>query len=149
MSPDSVSGSVDRAGEEVRILVDSSVWIDYFRPDGGAGLREEVRAALLSDAVVTTPLVVTEVVAGAPDPDALTALLDDFGALRTLDTGFEVGARAARIGFSLRRSGGAVPSTDLLIAAAAIGADCELWHQDRHFSRIAEVAPLQERWLGG
>lgn len=138
--------SSDRGDD--RILVDSSVWIEYYRPDGRPELRGQVRDALLADAVVTTPLVVTEVVSGAPDVDALTMLLEDFGALRGLDMDFDVGASAARIGFSLRRDGRPVPSTDLVIAAAAIGGECELWHQDRHFSRIAEVSPLRERWLG-
>lgn len=41
--------------------------------------------------------------------------------------------------------GRSVPATDLLIAAAAIGAGCELWHRDAHFEAIAKVAPLDQR----
>lgn len=39
----------------------------------------------------------------------------------------------------------AVPATDLMIAAIALDHECQLWHLDAHFERIARVAPLQQR----
>jgi predicted nucleic acid-binding protein len=46
---------------------------------------------------------------------------------------------------ALRRTGRAAPATDLLIAAAAVAGECELWHRDRHFETIATVTPLKQR----
>lgn len=134
--------------EKPRILVDSSLWIDFYRPDGPHDVRALVAEALTLDAVHTVALIVTEVVQGAPDEAALDALLDDFSALHQVSLGPRTGARAARIGYALRRAGRPVPPTDLLIAAAAIEAECELWHRDRHFEAVAEVTSLQARGFG-
>lgn len=128
-----------------RLLVDSSIWIEYYRPDGRPEIRDAVREELLAGGVATTALIVAEVVRGAPHPRGLEDLADDFSALAFLDGGFEAGVRAARIGHALRRTGRPVPSADLLIAAEAVGAECELWHQDAHFERIADVADLGQR----
>lgn len=133
------------SASDPRLLVDSSIWIEYYRPDGRPEIQDAVREELRAGGVATTPLIVSEVARGAPDPETLEALVDDFSALACLDGGFDAGVRAARIGHALRRSGRPVPTTDLLIAAEAVGADYELWHQDGHFERIADITDLRQR----
>lgn len=127
------------------VLVDSSVWIDFYTPGCSDALREAVVEALSGDRVRTLALIAAEVVQGAPDEEELEALIRDFDALHPLRCEMEVGAAAARIGYALRRRGTPVPATDLLIAAAAVSGECELWHRDPHFRTIATVAPLQQR----
>ncbi len=128
-----------------RILVDSSLWIEYYRPDGRPQRRSAVREAVVRDIVTTTAMVAIEVLQGAATPDAFEALRDDFGALHWLDVTRRMAERAARMGFDLYRRGQAVPSTDLMIAAVALEHECELWHLDEHFERIAKVAPLHQK----
>lgn len=134
--------------DPLRVLVDSSIWIDFYRPDGLGNVRAAVTEALAEDAVYTVPLIVAEVVQGAPDEATLKSLLEDFSAFRTVACDHGTGARAARIGYALRREGNPAPATDLLIAAATLEADCELWHRDRHFETIARVTPLRTRAFG-
>lgn len=129
------------------VLVDSSVWIDFYRGSQGEEARTAILEALARDAVFTVPVIVTEVVQGAPDDDALEALSDDFSALRPIALGPDVGLSAARIGFALRRRGRPAPAPDLIIAAAALSNECEIWHRDDHYRSISEVAPLRERAL--
>ncbi len=135
-----------RAGA-TRILVDSSLWIEYYRPDGRPQRRSAVREAVVQDLVTTTAMVAIEVLQGATTPDAFEALRDDFCALHWLDVTRRMAERGARIGFDLLRRGQAVPSTDLMIAAAALEHGCQLWHLDEHFERIARVAPLKQKRL--
>jgi predicted nucleic acid-binding protein len=135
----------DRSAEGSRILVDSSVWIDFYRPGCPEALRGAVLGALSRDRVWTLPLIAAEVVQGAPDEEHLDALAGDFAALHPLGCGVDVGTSAARIGYALRRAGRRVPATDLLIAAAAVAGECELWHRDHHFETIATVTPLKQR----
>jgi predicted nucleic acid-binding protein len=135
----------DRAAEGPRILVDSSVWIAFYRPGCADTLKDAVLDALSRDRVWTLPLIAAEVVRGAPDEEHLDALAADFATLHPLGCGMGVGTSAARIGYALRRTGRAAPATDLLIAAAAVAGECELWHRDRHFETIATVTPLQQR----
>lgn len=128
-----------------RVLVDSSIWIDFYRPSGSDEVRDQVREALVRDGVATVPLIVAEVVRGAPNETELEGLVQDLSALHVLDVDFETGAYAARLGFALRREGRTVPTTDLLIAAAAVRSGCELWHRDAHFETIGKTCPLEER----
>lgn len=125
-----------------RILVDSSVWIEYYRRRGPKDVRAAVAQALHEEMVVTTGLVVVDIVQGASTEAGFSTLWDDMTALPWLDAGPTVVEHAARWGFALQRQGRAVPPTDLLIAAVAVEHSCRLWHFDEHFDRIAAVAPL-------
>ena len=127
--------------------MDSSLWIEYYRPDGRPQRRSAVRDAVVQDIVATTAMVAIEVLQGATTPEAFEALQADFGALHWLDVTRRMAERAARIGFDLHRRGQAVPSTDLMIAAVALEHECQLWHLDEHFERIAKVAPLKQKRL--
>jgi predicted nucleic acid-binding protein len=127
------------------ILVDSSVWIEFYRPRGNAEVRKAVVEALASATLFTLPIIVTEVVQGAPDAEVLEDLAMDFSSLEWIPVDAETAVSGARLGFALRRAGHPVPPTDLLIAASAIQIDAELWHLDSHFETIAGMAPLNQR----
>lgn len=133
------------SGSRDRVLVDSSLWVDFLRPDPPSAVRIALTRALTADRVCTVPIVIAEVAQGAPDEEALVELLETFSALHQLTLDGETGGIAARIGFALRRRGHPVPMTDLLIAATAIREKCELWHRDHHFETISGVAPLATR----
>lgn len=125
-----------------RVLVDSSVWIEYYRPGGPPPLREAVRGILAKDLAVTAGLIVVEVLQGTKTDADFALLKQDFSALPWLDLSVETAIEAARVGFELCRRGTPVPATDLLIAALAVAHDCQLWHLDAHFDRIASLARL-------
>jgi len=128
-----------------RILVDSSLWIEYYRPDGRRHRREVVQDALAQDRVATSAIILIEVLQGATTLEAYDALREDFAALHWLDLTRATAEQAARVGCDLRRRGETVPATDLMIAAIALDHECQLWHLDDHFERIARVVPLQQR----
>lgn len=125
-----------------RVLIDSSVWIEYYRVGGPRGLRSRVQGVLTEDRVVTTGVIVVEVLQGARTDAAYAGLSQDFQALPWLSLTDDAVRRAARLGFELYRLGTPVPAMDLLIAAVALTHGCELWHLDTHFSRVQAVAPL-------
>lgn len=127
-----------------KVLIDSSVWIESYRPSVSPKLREKVRNAVLNYLVMTTGVIVIEVIQGAREPDHLSGLWYAFSKLVWLDTDRQVVEQAAHLSFQLRRNGTHIPSIDLLIAASALVHDCELWHQDKHFIEVARAAPLQQ-----
>ncbi len=129
------------------ILIDSSVWIEYYRPRGPKTVQDKVREALARDAVVTTGIVVIEVLQGARTEEAYTMLWGDVTGLRWLEPSAEAIEVAARLGFDLQRLGSPVPATDLLIASMALQHGSRLWHRDAHFSRIAAHSSLQTEML--
>ncbi len=127
---------------EPLILVDSSVWIDYYRPRGPKALQDRVREALTRDVILTTGIIVVEVVQGARTEDAYALLWEDFSGLRWLEPSPWAVGGAARLGFELQQHGTPVPATDLLIASIALEHGCRLWHRDAHFSHIATRTAL-------
>jgi predicted nucleic acid-binding protein len=68
-----------------RILIDSSVWIEYYRLGSPPAVRDAVRGILASDLCVTTGLIVVEVLQGAKSESVFAQLKQDFSALPWLD----------------------------------------------------------------
>jgi hypothetical protein len=120
------------------ILVDSSVWIDYFNgvPTWQADLLDK---ALSSVPIVVGDLILTEVLQGfRSDKDYRTAksLLDAF-TFRPMG-GYEVAVQSARNFRRLRRKGVTVRKTiDVIIATFCIIEDLTLLHDDRDFDPMA------------
>ncbi|TVQ66064.1 MAG: PIN domain nuclease [Balneolaceae bacterium] len=126
------------------ILVDTSVWIDYFN-----GVRnwqtDALDAALTEDWVLTGDIILAEVLQGF-DRDA-----DFHKARQALDTlecvrlgGKDMAIEAASHYRYLRSHGVTVRKTvDMLIAAYCIRTGTTLLHNDRDFERIAQQLPLR------
>ena len=122
------------------VLVDSSVWIDFFRGDPRARARLDV---LLQDdrAAVSGPIV-AEVTSGARTPAIFQQLRSRLGALTMLDAPEDVWDRAAAARFALARQGTQAHLVDLLVALTASSAGHALLTRDRDFTAIARVVPL-------
>jgi len=126
-------------------LLDSSVWIAFFRPEGESELKAEVQRALRGGEVVTCRLVKTELLIGARDDRSYAELAVHLGILPQVPLSEEVWEEAARLGYSLRRRRVTVPLADLLIAQAALTHDLVLWHLDQHYELLRRFTPLRTR----
>lgn len=122
-------------------LVDSSVWIDYYRPQGSATLKHRLQEELRLGIVATLGLIAVEVLQGAPNPSVLASLQEDFLGLQWLEITQTVWLEAGRLGARLRQSGLSIPATDVVIAATAMHYHCRLWHRDDDFTRLARHFP--------
>lgn len=124
------------------ILVDSSVWIDFFsRSPGQAG--QHLHALISrSQPVILTGVIICEILQG------LTRNIESIERyLRTCTvlepTGFQTYRQAASI-FRLARSRGVSLTTiDTLIAAVAIENGVPVFTADKDFPRIARIVPLR------
>lgn len=128
-----------------RTLIDTSVWISFFRQEGDEPLKEAVRDALLEGAVHTCWPVRSELLIGARTAKAFESLGGLLESLHEIPVGEPVWRGASELGFRLRRSGVTVPLPDLLIAQSALAAGCELWHADRHYETVASQTRLVTR----
>lgn len=116
------------------ILVDSSVWIDYFR-----GV-DTPQVELLDGLFGRTPLavgdlIVTEVLQGVQDDGEFNLVRKTLGAFTQIDlAGHDVAVKAARNFRILRAKGITVRKTiDSIIATRCIEYDLTLLHSDRDF----------------
>ena len=126
------------------ILVDSSVWIDYF---GGAASPEADRldALLGVEPLVTGDLILAEVLQGfVADTDFQHArtLLESFEVVAL--AGREVCIEAAQNFRTLRRKGVTIRKTiDTIIATCCIRNGYVLLHNDRDFDAFVEHLGLR------
>lgn len=126
------------------ILVDSSVWIDYFGGIASPG-ADQLDALLGVEPLATGDLILTEVLQGfAADGNFRQAriLLESFEVVPL--AGHEVCVQAADNFRALRRKGVAIRKTiDTIIATCCIRHGYVLLHNDRDFDAFAEHLGLR------
>jgi|AntAceMinimDraft_16_1070373.scaffolds.fasta_scaffold53532_2 predicted nucleic acid-binding protein len=127
------------------VLVDSSVWIHYFRRSGGRRAKETLKEALMGGRVATCWVVKAELLVGTRNEANFRKLDDLLRGLTDVPIDASVWHKAAQIGAKLRRRGVTLPLPDLLIAQAAMQAEIELWHADNHFEEIGKIVPLRAK----
>jgi len=127
------------------ILADTSAWVEYLRATGSPA-HHRLRELIAEDAdLVTTDVVVMEILAGARTDERLRQLRRLLNRFDLLPVGgladFEAAAGIYR---RCRRGGETVPKlTDCLIAAVALRGDAQVLHCDHDFEVIARYAPLR------
>lgn len=130
------------------ILVDSSVWIDYFR---GTVTPETERLDVLlgSEPVCVGDLVLAEVLQGFSTDKGFNQARKLLTSLDVVDlSGQEMSIQAARNFRTLRQMGVTVRKTiDTLIATTCIEHDFALLFSDRDFEPFVEHLGLQSAML--
>ncbi|WP_086829020.1 PIN domain nuclease [Allokutzneria sp. NRRL B-24872] len=123
-------------------LIDSSVWIDWFRGQESLATATVTRLVQQPEVLATTQPVVMELRFGAA-PAALTKIEHVMNSLVQLDVDPAIDFhQAADLYRAVRRSGHTVRSAvDCLIASVALRNDVVLMHKDADYERIAAVAP--------
>jgi predicted nucleic acid-binding protein len=126
-------------------LIDSSAWIEFFRPRGAQKVKERVREALQKEQAVSCGIVVAEISRGAKNEKDYQVLYESLMNLPQIAIDDDVIGRASRWGYLLDRKGKVVSTTDLFIAAAA-HKRAKILHIDGDFEKIAsEIDIEQER----
>jgi len=125
------------------ILVDSSVWIDYF--NGKSTWQTDLLDAYLSAVpIVMGDLILTEVLRGfRSEKDFHTAKTFLDGLPFRQMGGYDIAIQSARTYRKLRQMGITVRKTiDVIIATFCITEGLTLLHDDRDFDPIASRFPL-------
>lgn len=128
------------------LLVDTSVWSLALRRDIEATEPEvhELKDALLgADVVVTTGLILQELLQGFSGAKAQTLIIERFAALPLLqpDRDDHIGAASLRI--VCRQAGVQIGTIDALLAQLAIRHDLTLLSTDKDFTHAAKYCALR------
>ncbi|MCP3800473.1 PIN domain nuclease [Allokutzneria sp. A3M-2-11 16] len=123
-------------------LIDSSVWIDWFRGRESPATATVERLVRQPEVLATTQPVLMELRFGAA-PAALSRIEQVMNSLVQLDVDPAIDFhQAADLFRAVRRSGHTVRSAiDCLIASVALRHDVVLMYKDVDYERIAAVAP--------
>lgn len=125
-----------------RVLVDTSVWVDYLR-GVTPGVAEKVDR-LLSDAEVCVPkIVLAELVQGAKSEREIAAVEDFPEAFTIIDQGPDTWLKAGKLSRRLRSRGQTIHLIDCYIAVIAEENGCAVLTLDEHFREIQEILPLR------
>ncbi len=128
------------------ILVDSSVWIDFFSSSPGRAGRELRRMIEGVEPFGLTGVVVTEVLQGLTrDVNRIERFLSMWDLFEP--RGFSTYKEASAISRLARSKGISLTTIDTLIAATALEHQATLFSLDKDFSRIARITALQLHFL--
>jgi len=126
-----------------RVVVDTSAWVEFFRPQGDVGLKEAIKSLIYGGRVLLPGLTRAEILRGTKSTEEYGMLDDLLRGLQYLPVGEDFWERLSLFSFDLFRKGVTVPLTDTYIALVAIENGASLLHRDRHFDLIAQETRLE------
>ncbi len=126
------------------ILVDTSVWIDFFAGRDLPHVAKLEQSILDNEDLALSGIILTEILQGIPDDTTYRRVRHYLSALIMLPMPESVFVRAADIYRKLRKQGITIRKTnDCIIAATALERHCQLLHTDKDFAPIQESYPLK------
>jgi predicted nucleic acid-binding protein len=130
----------------VSLFVDTSVWSLALRRDAPAGAAEVgtlVRALESGEALLTTGLVLQELLQGFAGPRSPSQIVERFSALPLVVPDRNDHIEAAELRNRCRRKGVQIGTIDAVVAQLCIRHDLTMLTADRDFTRIAEHSTLK------
>jgi len=125
------------------VLADTSVWIEFFRPDTAAGKLLET--LLSENSVVTCGTVLFELMQGVKSDKEKTVVMNALSGLSYLEMNEQLWQKSAELSSSLKKKGLTLPLSDIFIAAIAIEHDLSVFTLDRHFEQIPGILIYKEK----
>ena len=128
------------------LLVDTSVWSLALRHDGAHEAKEvlALREALTgADSVVTTGLVLQELLQGFNGPKAKEAIIERFGALPLIQPDRQDHVAAAEVRNACRRGGVQIGTIDALLIQLCGRYEMTLLSSDKDFANAARHVPFR------
>jgi predicted nucleic acid-binding protein len=120
------------------ILIDTSAWIISFKKSGNQELKDFLANSIASGNAATCPPVILELLQGCRTEKQRDDLRSRLDSLEVFDITHSVWESSYELGFSLRRKGLTIPSTDLIISATALQNNCQVLHHDWHYELVAQ-----------
>jgi predicted nucleic acid-binding protein len=123
-------------------MVDTSVWIDYFR-NTNKEQNDQIDSLIDENRVFINGIILSELLHGATNENDFNALASTMRGLNFVDTdqnGFE---RVGWNAYLLKRKGVSIPLSNLIIASNCIEHDLILIDNDKHFKTISGLLKLK------
>ena len=119
------------------VLVDTTVWIDFFRKAAAPAWRSTLVDLLERDAVLLIDPIIAELLYGVRTDRERTVVLDLAGGTRTALVDRDTWIASGDLGRLWRGRGRSLSAVDCLIATVAMRERCALWTFDEDFGPLA------------
>jgi predicted nucleic acid-binding protein len=124
-----------------RVLIDTSVWIAYFR-NTSVDLCERVEV-MMSDAEICVPkIVIAELLQGSKSEREIGTIESFLGAFTIVDQGEHSWISAGKLAYQLRKKGKTVNLADCYIAVIAHEQGIAILTLDEHFKDISKAIAI-------
>jgi tRNA(fMet)-specific endonuclease VapC len=118
-----------------KIIVDTSVWIEFFR-SGDSPNTLHLKRLLREERVILQGLVLAEVIQGIKTQKESGIVKRALQKLPYIEMTREVWEKAGEISASLLRKGITIPLSDVIVASCAVSEDMEVFTLDSHYKKI-------------
>lgn len=125
-----------------RVLIDTSVWIDYFKGRDNS-FSERVDEILTYSDIFVPKVVIAELMQGAVSEKEISVIEEFIGAFNVIDQKEDTWPKAGRLSFSMKRKGITVNLVDCYIAVLANENSCAIFSLDEHFKSIKKFLRVE------
>ena len=123
------------------VLVDTSVWIEYFRKQGSPVANRLNEFLKLNRVCYVGPMAV-ELLQGAKTTKEVQVLNKLFDVISYIEISRDHYLHAGRISREAARKGDTFSTVDMIIAITAYDEQLSLYSFDKHFEQISKYCPL-------
>lgn len=122
-----------------KILIDTSVWIEYFQ-NKSLNLSRKVDSIISGSSICIPKIVIAELMQGAKSRKEISIIEDLLDAFNIIDQTEDTWIEAGKLSYRLRKKGIAINLADCYIAIIARAYECYIFTLDKHFKHIkAEI----------
>ena len=119
------------------VLADTSIWIEFFKPESPIGKRLE--SLIVKNSVRICGIVLFELLQGVKSEGEKTKILEALLNLEYVEMSKSLWQKSADISASLKKNGLTLPLSDIFIASIAIENNLSVFTLDSHFEQIPNV----------
>jgi len=125
------------------VLIDTSVWIDFFQASGSSHALALESLIRDNNRAMTCGIILQEVLQGIRDDKSYTLTKDRLSRLPYLEIDKETYIYASSLYRILRVKGITVPPVDVTLAGLAVQRGIPFYTRDEHFKTIAKHSNLK------
>jgi len=116
------------------VLIDTCMWIDFFKSNSKAG--DVIEELIKSGSAWICGIVLYELAGGIRAEAEKHQVMDALANLKFADPSRAGWFHSGELAASLKKTGLNLPMSDIIIAATAIDHDLSVFSIDKHFTRI-------------
>ena len=128
-------------------LLDTSIWIDYFKGSLDNLLKQQILIYIENDEIYYNGIILAELLIGTKNKKEREMIRDNFDGFNFLDLSLDDFKELSVIGRKFLKKGITIPLTDLLIFYHTFNNNLTIITKDKHFKLMDEMESINLRLI--